>query len=135
MLGPIFQTRNIKPENLRVKNEVLLDILKMSKDIDFFNPNKKNLIIRKDIKFYENISACEPSWAGVPPLAYKHDPTYIAPISISYTYDSVPSTSDDDREDENSPPPLEGIPSAPQLPRWVRSTQDAACSLAGDPAD
>ena len=60
----------------------------------------KNVIIRRDVKFAENISAYEPSSMDVPPL-------------------SIPSTSknisslDDDSEDENPPPPSQDPPSAP----------------------
>ena len=45
--------------------------------------------------------------------------------------------SDDDSEDEN-PPLLSHVPPiarAPMLPRWVRSTCEAAGDLAGDPRD
>jgi hypothetical protein len=60
---------------------------------------------------------------------------------------SVPilvSSSDDYSEDEN-PPPSSHLPPdesfepeptpSPQLPRWVRSTREAAGDLAGDPSD
>ena len=56
-------------------------------------------------------------------------------LSLSSIFNSIPSSSDDDIEDHNPPPPLEIIPFTPQLPRWVRSTRDAAGSLAGDPVD
>ena len=74
---------------------------------------------------------------GVPPLAYKPDLAYVPPfsLSLSYIFNSIPSSSDDDNEDENPPPPLAIIPFTPPLPRWVRSTRDAAGSLAGDPVD
>jgi hypothetical protein len=83
------------------------------------------IILRRDIKFDENLLACEPSSAFVP------------------FYDLV-SSSDDDSEDENPPPPahpppdesfeLEPAPTPP-LPRWVRSTREAAGDLVGDPSD
>ena len=57
------------------------------------------------------------------------------PLSISSTFDNIPSSSFDDNEDDNPPPPPQDPPSAPQLPKWVRSTRDATDSLAGDPAD
>ena len=72
---------------------------------------------------------------GVPPLACEPDSAYVPPLSISSIFDNIPSSSDDGSEDENPHPPLEDIPSAPQLPMWVRSTRDAASSLVGDPAD
>ena len=78
-----------------------------------FQQKSKNIIIRRDVKFDENISACEPSSAGVPPLACEPDLAYVPPLSISSIFDSIPSSSDDDIEDDNPPPPLEDIPSAP----------------------
>ena len=72
---------------------------------------------------------------GVPPLACELDSTYVPPISRYSIFDRIPFSSDDDSEDENPPPPLEDIPLAPQLPRWVRSTRDAAGFVAGDPAN
>eukprot|EP00253_Pinus_taeda_P013492 PITA_13492 len=78
----------------------------------------KNVIIRRDVKFDENKSACEPSPADVPPLP------------ISSTFENI-SSSDDESEDDNPPPPSQD----PQIPRWVRTTRDAAGDLAGDPTD
>eukprot|EP00253_Pinus_taeda_P017693 PITA_17693 len=78
----------------------------------------KNVIIRRDVKFDENKSACEPSPADVPPLP------------ISSTFENI-SSSDDESEDDNPPPPSQD----PQLPRWVRATRDAAGDLPGDPTD
>ena len=60
----------------------------------------KNVIIRRDVKFAENISACEPSPADVPPLP------------ISSTFENI-SSSDDESEDDNPPPPSQDPPSAP----------------------
>jgi len=82
----------------------------------------KNVIIRRDVKFVENISACEPSSADVPPLP------------ISSIFENI-SSSDDESEYENPPPPSRDPPSAPQLPRWVHATWDAAGDLASDPTD
>ena len=98
-------------------------------------PKSKNIIIRRDVKFDENISACEASSAGVPSLACEPNSTYVPPLSISSIFDSIPSSSDDDSEDDNPPPPLEDVPSALQLPRWVCSTRDAAGFLASDPTN
>eukprot|EP00253_Pinus_taeda_P014314 PITA_14314 len=78
----------------------------------------KNVIIRRDVKFDENKSACEPIPADVPPLP------------ISSTFENI-SSSDDESEDDNPPPPSQD----PQLPRWVGATRDAAGDLAGDPTD
>eukprot|EP00253_Pinus_taeda_P027449 PITA_27449 len=87
------------------------------------NPLKsENVIIRRDVKFAENIPAYEPSSTDVPPL------------SIPSTSKNIYS-SDDDSEDDNSPQPSQDPPSAPQLPKWVHATRDAAGALAGDPID
>ena len=56
------------------------------------------------------------------------------PLPISSTFENI-SSSDDESEDENPPPPSQDPPSAPQLPKWVRATRDAAGDLVGDPTD
>ena len=71
----------------------------------------------------------------MPPLAREPNSASVPPLSISSASDNIPSTSDDDSEDDNPPPPPQDLPSAAQLPKWVRSTRDAVGSLAGDPAD
>ena len=66
-------------------------------------------------------SACEPSSTFVP---------YFVPI--------LDSSSDDESEDENPPPPDDSFEPeqalVPPLPRWVRSTREAAGDLVGDPS-
>ena len=62
----------------------------MSKNIDFFNQNK-NIIIRRDVKFDENILACKPSSAGVPPLACEPDSAY----ELDGLKDQIKSNMDD----------------------------------------
>jgi hypothetical protein len=95
------------------------------------------IILRRDVKFDENLLACEPSSTIVPSLACGPSSTFVP------SYDLV-SSSDDDSEDENPPPPahppldesFEPEPApAPPLPRWVHSTQEAAGDLVGDPSD
>ena len=71
----------------------------------------------------------------MPPLACNPDLEYVSPLSIYSIFDNIPSSSDDGNKDGNPPPPPQDIPLAPQLPRWVRSTQDVVGSLAGDPKD
>ena len=71
----------------------------------------------------------------MPPLACEPDSAYVPPLSLSSIFNSIPSSSDDDSEDENPLPPLEIVTFTPPLPRWVCSTRDAIGSLAGDPAD
>jgi len=80
----------------------------------------KNFIIRRHLKFAENISAYEPSSAEMPPL------------SISSTFENI-SPLDDESEDDNPPTPSQDPSSAPQLPKWVRATRDAAGTLLGGP--
>ena len=60
----------------------------------------KNVIIRRDVNFAENILGYEPSSAAMPPL------------SISSTFENI-SSSDDESEVENPPPPSQDPPSAP----------------------
>ena len=97
-----------------MKNAFLLDInYEDVKGYRLLQPKYKNAIIRRDVKFDENISACEPSSVGVPPLACELDSTYVPPFSISSTFDNIPSSSDDDNEDENPPPFHRDLPSAP----------------------
>ena len=76
-------------------------------------PKSKNIIIRKDVNFVENISTCEPSLAGVPPLACEPDSAYVPPLSLPFIFNSIPSSSDDDSEGDNPPPPLEVITFTP----------------------
>ena len=69
----------------------------------------------------------------MPPLACEPDSAYVPPLSISSIFNSIPSISDDDSEDENPPPACKIVPYTPPLPRWVRSTRDATGSLKFDP--
>eukprot|EP00253_Pinus_taeda_P028634 PITA_28634 len=73
----------------------------------------KNVIIRRDVKFAENLSTYDPSWVDV------------LPLSISYTFENI-SSSDDESKDDNPPPPSQDPPSSPQLPNLVCATRDAA---------
>jgi hypothetical protein len=95
------------------------------------------IIIRRDVKFDENLLACEPNSTIVPSSACEPSSTFVP------SYDLV-SSSDDDSEDENPPPPAHPPPDesfepeptpAPPLPRWVRSTREAAGDLVSDPSD
>jgi transposase InsO family protein len=94
------------------------------------------IIIRRDVKFDENLLACEPNSAIVPSLACEPSSAFVP------SYDLV-SSSDDYSEDENPPPPAHPPPDesfepepapAPPLPRWVHSTREAAGDLVGDPS-
>ena len=69
------------------------------------HPHSHDIIIRRDVKFDENLLACEPKSMVVPYLAFEPDST-IVPSSTSNFLDRFPTlVSDDDSEDENLPPP------------------------------
>ena len=76
---------------------------------------------------------------GVPYLACEPDSTIVPSSSSSSSFLARFPTPifDDDSEDENPPPPahVPQIAPAPILPRWVRSTCEAAGDLASDPRD
>jgi hypothetical protein len=85
-------------------------------------PHCNEIIIRRDVKFDENLLACEPNSRIVPSSTCEPYSTFV-PILVS--------SSDDDNEDAN-PPPYTHLPldesfeheptPTPQLPRWVCST-------------
>ena len=101
-------------------------------------PHSHDIIIIRDVKFDENLLACEPNLAGMPSLACDPNSMIVPSYSSSNFLDRFPTpVSDDDSDDEN-PPPLAHVPlvaPAPILPRWVRSTCEEASDLAGDPRD
>jgi transposase InsO family protein len=94
------------------------------------------IIIRRDVKFDENLLACEPNSTFVPSLACEPNSTVVPssackPYSAFVPSSDLVSSSDDDSEDENPPPPAHPPPDesfepepapVPPLPRWVRST-------------
>jgi hypothetical protein len=102
-------------------------------------PHCNEIIIRRDVKFDENLLADEPNSAIVPSSACE-------PSSM-FEPSSVPilvSSSDDDSEDENPPlpshpPPDESFEPKPEpvppLPRWFCSTQEVVDGLVGDLSD
>ena len=99
-------------------------------------PHSHDIIIRRDVKFDENLLACEPNLAGVPSLACEPDLAIVPSSSSSNFLNRFPTpVFDDDSEDENPPPPAHVplIAPAPILPRWVRSTCEAAGDLVDDP--
>eukprot|EP00253_Pinus_taeda_P007619 PITA_07619 len=104
------------------KNHTLKELANYVKGYRLIPFKSKNVIIRRDVKFDENISAYEPSSANVPPL------------SISSTFEHI-SSSHDESEDDNPPPPSQVPSLAPSLPKWVHTTRDAAGDLANDPID
>ena len=102
-------------------------------------PHCNEIILRRDVKFDENLLAFEPNSMIVPSSAC--DPSFVfVPSSVPILVYS----SDDYNEDENPPPPthpppdesieLELVPASP-LPRWVCSTREAIGDILGDPSD
>jgi len=96
------------------------------------------IIIIRDVKFDENLLACNPNLEIVSSSACKPSSVFF-PSSVP----SLVSYSDDESEDENPPlpahlPPYESFELEPtlypQLPRWICSTQEAASDLVGDPS-
>ena len=112
-----------------------------SKDVKGYRllqPHYYDIIIRRDVKFDENLLACEPNLVGVPSLAYEPDLVIVPSSSSSSFLDRFPTpVFDDDSEDGKPPPPthVPPIAPAPMPPRWVHSTCEAAGDLVGDPRD
>ena len=99
-------------------------------------PHSHDIIIRRDVKFDENLLACEPNLVGVPSLACEPDSMIVPSSSFSNFLDRFPTlVSDYDSEDQNLPPPAHIPPIAQEqlLPRWVCSTCEAANDLVSDP--
>ena len=90
------------------------------------------------LNLMKNLFAYEPNLLGVPSLACKPDSAIVPSSSSSNFLDRFPTpVFDNDSEDENTPP-LAHVPPitpTPILPRWVRSTCEAAGDLASDPRD
>jgi transposase InsO family protein len=101
-------------------------------------PHFNEIILRRYVKFDENILACEPNSTVVPSSTCEPSSAFVpsyAPI--------LDSSLDDDSEDENPPlsadlPPNESFEPkqapVPPLPRWVCSTREAIGDLVGDPS-
>ena len=97
-----------------------------AKGYRLLQPHYHDIIIKTDVKFDENILVCDPNLAGVPSMACEPDSVIVPSSSSSSSFlDRFPApVSDDDSEDENTPPPTHVPPIAPApiLPQWVRST-------------
>jgi hypothetical protein len=99
-------------------------------------PHCNEIIIRRDVKFNENLLACEPNSVIVPSSACDPSSAFVPP--------SIPimvSSSDDENEDKNPPPPAHLPPAEsfeseptpiPPLPRWACSTQETVGGLVSD---
>jgi hypothetical protein len=92
-----------KRKTLQPKSEKCICV-GYSKDVKGYRlpqPHCNEIIVRRDVKFDENLLAYEPNSAFVPSLARKPSLTFVSssvPILAS-------SSSDNDSEDENPPPP------------------------------
>jgi hypothetical protein len=103
-------------------------------------PHCNEIIIRRDIKFDENLLPCEPNLVFFPSSGCEPSSAFVpsfVPIMVS-------SSSDDDSEDENPPPPTHLTPydsierepePTPLLPRWVCSTREAICDVVDEPSN
>ena len=77
-------------------------------------PKSKNVIVKIDVKFVENISA------------YKRSSTDVPPFSIPSNFENIPS-SNDDNVVENPAPPSRNPPLAPQLPTRYSVCNRCSC--------
>jgi hypothetical protein len=107
------------------------------------------IILRRDVKFDENLLACDLNSAFVPFFTCEPNSTIVPSSTYEPSLVFVPSydlvsSSDDDSEYENPPPPTHPPPDesfspeptpAPSLPRWVCSTREATGDLVSDPSD
>ena len=129
---------NEKHKALEPKSEkcIFVGYFEYVKGYRLLHPNSKVIIIRRDVKFNENVSACELDSAYVPSSTCEPDLVIVPSSSL---LDNTPSasSSNTNSHDENPPslvPPPSPTPLALlQLPRWVFSTREATSDLASDP--
>jgi hypothetical protein len=97
---------NEKRKALQLKSEkcIFVGYYEDVKGYRLLQPHCNEIILRRDVKFDENILACEPNSAVVPSSACEPSST-VVPYSIPI----LDSSSDDESEDEN-PPPSTDIP-------------------------
>jgi hypothetical protein len=110
---------------LQPKSEkcIFVGYFKDVKGYRLLQPHCNEIIIRRDVKFDENLLACEPNSMIVPSSVYEPSSMF-----VPYSVPIMVSSSDDDSEDENPPPPTHLPPDesfepelapTPPLPRWV----------------
>jgi hypothetical protein len=112
---------NAKHKALEPKSEKCI-FVGYSEDVKgyrFLQPNSKEIIIRRDVQFNENILACEPNSTYVPSSACEHD-LAVVPFSSSLLNNTPYDISlDADGDDEHPPPvspPALAPPTTSQLP-------------------
>jgi hypothetical protein len=136
---------------LQPKSEkcIFVGYSKYVKGYRLLQPHCNGIIIRRDVKFDENILAYKPNLAFVPSLDCDPNSTVVPSLACKPSSEFVPSSvlvysSDDDSEDENPPPPdflppdesFEPEPTpTPPLPRWVYSMRKIVGDLVSDPSD
>jgi hypothetical protein len=125
---------------LRPKSEkcIFVGYSEYVKGYRLLQPHCNETIIRRYVKFDENLLACEPNSTIVPSSACEPSSAFVpssVPILVSSLYD--------DNEDENPPLPTHLPPDesfepeptpVPPLPRWVCSTREAVGGLVNDPS-
>jgi hypothetical protein len=144
LFGSVIWTHipNEKRKDLQHKSEkcIFVGYFEVVKGYKLHQPHSNEIIITRDVKFDENLLACEPNSSFVPSSAC--EPSLVLVLSSDPIL--VSSSSDVDSEDENPPLPghlpldqsIEHEPAlAPPLPIWVCSTQEASGDLVGDPSD
>jgi hypothetical protein len=96
---------NEKRKTLQTKSKKCI-FVSYSEDVKVYRllqSHCNEIIIRRDVKFDENLLACEPNSTIVPSSACQPSSAFVP------SYDLV-SSSDDDSEDENPPPPAHPPP-------------------------
>jgi hypothetical protein len=134
--SPDEKRKGLQPKS---ENCIFVGYSEDVKGYRLLQPHFNEIILRRDVKFDENLLTSETNSVVVPSSAYKPSSAFVpsfVPILVS--------SSDDDSEDENPPLPVhlpldesfEPEPAPiPLLPRWVCSTQEAVGGLVSDPSD
>ena len=102
-------------ESIAAKSEKCI-FVGYSKDVKCYiilQPHYHDIIIIRDVKFDENLLACEPNLAGVPSLACDPDSRIVRSYTSNFLNRFPTPVFDDDSEDENPPTPTYVPPVAP----------------------
>jgi hypothetical protein len=103
---------NEKRKSLHPKSEkcIFVGYSEDVKDYRLIQPHCNEIIIIRDIKFDENLLACEPNSSFVPSLACEPNSAFVPSLAYKPSLKIVPSSilvsySDYDFENETPPPP------------------------------